>query len=273
VSGMVQGNTAGNRIVLFAHLEDAVEAVSIITRHGRLAALVTGVNRLDALSPKLEAAAREAGARMLVQPPPGVDGYGEFERALRSLAPDLMLSFSHAMLLRPGVLSASRLGALNLHNGRLPQYRGANVINWAVINAEKTASVTLHWMDQGLDTGPVIASACTPVSSLDTALTVRDRLVELGWELLDRHLPDALAGKAPGTAQDESQAATWPRRTPEDGRIDWSWPAGRIHDLIRGLVSPWPGAWYEDREGRRVVIDQWIPLERVAELKKLLCHK
>jgi len=255
------------RIALFAHLDSAVEAVRIIERHGRLAALVVGANRLDCLSGELAGLAGKLGVPILVQSHSSAPEYSDFESCFRALGPDLLVSFSHAMLLHPGILTASRLGGMNLHNGLLPEYRGANVLNWAVVNGETHAGVTLHWMDQGLDTGPVIAAAQTPITREDTALTVRDRLVGLGWKLLDRHLPDVLAGNAPGIQQDESRARVWPRRTPDDGRIDWSCPAVRIHDLIRALVPPWPGAWYLDREGRRTVIDRWISLEEVERLK------
>lgn len=255
------------RVALFAHLDSAVEAVRIIERHGRLVALVTGANRLDCLSGDLAGLVGKLGVPILVQPPSSAPEYSDFESRFRALGPDLLVSFSHAMILHPGILTATRLMGMNLHNGHLPEYRGANVVNWAVVNGETHAGVTLHWMDQGLDTGAIIAAEQTPITREDTALTVRDRLVGLGWKLLDRHLPDALAGNAPGIQQDESRARVWPRRTPDDGRIDWSWPAVRIHDLIRALVSPWPGAWYLDGEGRRTVIDRWIPMEEVERLK------
>jgi UDP-4-amino-4-deoxy-L-arabinose formyltransferase/UDP-glucuronic acid dehydrogenase (UDP-4-keto-hexauronic acid decarboxylating) len=116
-------------------------------------------------------------------------------------------------------------------------------LHWAIINGEAETGATLHYIDAGIDTGPVIAEERFPIEPEDDAASVRDKLCTAGARLLRRWWPAIADGTAPRTPQDESRAKYYPLRTPEDGRIDWSAPASRIRNLVRALASPWPGAF------------------------------
>jgi methionyl-tRNA formyltransferase len=201
---------------------------------------------------------------------PDRPGRESCERAIRALAPALGLVFSYNRILWPELLAAFPHGVANLHNGRLPDYRGANVLQWAIINGETETAATLHYLDQGIDTGPIIEARAVAISDDDTALSLRDRLLVADRQLLERWLPRLLAGPVPATPQPVAGGQSWPRRRPEDGLIDWSWSDERIRNLIRALAAPWPGARYRDRDGRTVILDRPLSLGEIRDLRRSL---
>jgi len=157
---------------------------------------------------------------------------------------------------------------VNLHNGRLPEYRGANVLQWAIINGEPATAATLHYVDEGIDTGPVIDAVEVAITEADTALTLRERLVITDIALLERWLPQLLGGPAAAVPQEAARARTWPRRRPQDGAIDWNQTDRQIRDLTRALVPPWPGAWYVDRDGTTTVVSQVLEPDDIKRLRQ-----
>jgi methionyl-tRNA formyltransferase len=193
-----------------------------------------------------------------------------FARELMKFNPRLGIVASYSRILWPELLALFPLNVVNLHGGRLPEYRGANVLQWAIINGETETSVTLHYVDQGIDTGPVIAESRIPIDDQDTAVTLRDRMSAEGKDLLRKWLPYLLKGDVETTSQDESKARVWRRRKPEDGLIDWAWPDEQVRNLIRALVKPWPGAFYFDGLGKKVVIDRLLSLEEVRRIRREL---
>jgi methionyl-tRNA formyltransferase len=176
------------------------------------------------------------------------------------LAPDLVLSVFYRDLLPEPVLAAARRGALNLHPSLLPAYRGRAPINWVLVRGETRTGVTLHHMIGRADAGDIVGQRAIAVAPRETALSLYRKVEEEGVRLLAEMLPRVAAGTAPRLPQDESRASNFGRRRPEDGRIDWSWPASRIDCLVRAVAPPWPGAFAEV-EGRRA----WIYAGRPAE--------
>jgi methionyl-tRNA formyltransferase len=174
------------------------------------------------------------------------------------LAPDLVLSVFFRELLPGEVLAASRIAALNLHPSLLPAYRGRAPINWVLVNGEDTTGITLHHMVERADAGDIVAQRAVAVAPRETALSLYHKLEAEGVALLAETLPLVAAGRAARQPQDEARASYFGRRRPEDGRIDWSWPARRIDCLVRAVAPPWPGAIAEI-EGRRVLIYQGQP--------------
>jgi methionyl-tRNA formyltransferase len=195
-------------------------------------------------------------------------GPGGVEELAESLAPDLILSVFYRDLLSERVLQAARLAALNLHPSLLPAYRGRAPINWVLVNGETETGVTLHHMVSRADAGDVVAQRAIPIEPRDTALSLYLKVEQAGIEILAEALPLVEAGRAPRIPQDLSKSNYVGRRRPEDGRIDWSWPAARIDCLVRAVAPPWPGA-FGDVEGRRAVIaagepDGPLPADRPA---------
>lgn len=178
-------------------------------------------------------------------------------------APDLVLSVFYRDLLPARVLASARLAALNLHPSLLPAYRGRAPINWVLVDGERETGVTLHHMVARADAGDVVAQRAIPIAPRETALTLYLKVEAAGVELLREALPLVAAGAAPRRPQDESRASVVGRRRPEDGRIDWSWPAARIDRLVRAVAPPWPGAFAEVA-GRRVEVHAGEPAEPLA---------
>jgi methionyl-tRNA formyltransferase len=187
-------------------------------------------------------------------------GTGGVEELAERLAPDLILSVFYRDLLSARVLAAARLAALNLHPSLLPAYRGRAPINWVLVNGETETGITLHHMVAKADAGDVVAQRAVPIAPRATALSLYLAVEQAGIELLAEALPLVAAGRAPRIPQDLSRSTYFGRRRPEDGRIDWSWPAERIDRLVRAVAPPWPGAFAEI-DGRRVLIAAGEPAE------------
>src|SRR5262249_43176407 len=148
--------------------------------------------------------AASRGLSVLIQPPrPSAATWTD---NLATLQPDLHLVWSHSMLLSPEVLQVPRLGSVNVHGGLLPEYRGGHVMQWAMINGQQETGVTLHHIDEHLDTGPIIAQRRFPIAPDDDARSLRQKLRQTGASLLSEWLPAILAGNAPRIAQDETRA-------------------------------------------------------------------
>ena len=167
-------------------------------------------------------------------------------RTLRELAPDLILSVWYRRLLGPELLALPPVAALNLHGSLLPAYRGRAPLNWVLVNGERRTGVTLHHMTLEADAGDVVAQQPIDIEPDDTAVTLYTRMVKVGVDLLLETYPAVLAGTAPRIPQDQARATVVSRRRPEDGRVEWTWPATRIGNMIRAVAHPYPGAFVGD---------------------------
>jgi methionyl-tRNA formyltransferase len=160
-----------------------------------------------------------------------------------AMQPAILYSFSYRKLLPQELLKIAPLGAFNLHPSLLPKYRGRSPVNWMIINGEHEAGVTLHHMVARADAGAVVAQRGVPIADDDTALTLYRKLIPLGAALIRECHPLIAVRQAPRKPQDLAAGSYFGRRRPEDGRIDWNWPARRICNLIRGVTHPYPGAF------------------------------
>jgi methionyl-tRNA formyltransferase len=185
---------------------------------------------------------------------------------------DLLLNVHSLSIVHADVVRAPRIGAFNLHPGPLPAYAGLNVVNWAIYNGERTHGVTLHWMDAGLDTGGIAYRAEFPIEEADTGLSVFTKCVRHGVPLVFELLE--VAARAPAAIPAERQVGerTLYRRRdiPQEGRLDWTLPARRVHDFVRAcdfgpFASPW-GQPLTRLEGRDVgVAGSALTGDRCAE--------
>ncbi len=166
----------------------------------------------------------------------------EFAASLRALAADVAVVVAYGRILPRAVLEAPRLGCVNVHASLLPRWRGAAPIQWAVARGDAETGVCLMQMDEGLDTGPVLARRATPIDPDETAGELAPRLAALGAELLREALPRHLAGALVPEPQDDARHTLAPILEKAHGAIDWSQRAQAVHDLVRGM-SPWPGAF------------------------------
>jgi methionyl-tRNA formyltransferase len=186
--------------------------------------------------PPVKLAARQAGLPV-VQPARLRDP--EWPDRLRALGADVAVVVAFGQILPQAVLDAPARGSINIHGSLLPKYRGAAPIQWAIIRGETLTGITTFQMDAGMDTGPILLSATTPIGAEDTAGELFERLAALGAEVILDTLArlDALTP----VPQDDAAATLAPRLKKSDGVLDWQRPAVDLVNLTRGC-NPWPGA-------------------------------
>ncbi len=252
------------RVVLFGDPQGIPQLLASLGGHADVLAIVQASIR-PGQNAELQALATEAQAPLLVQPSWRDGAYAGFVAGLKTLEPDLFVINSYAMILRPDLLGVPRRGAVNIHGALLPHYRGANVTEWALINEERTSGVTMHVVDAGIDTGPIVAQATVPLDFTDTWFDVRQRINEATRGLLADKMPAVLAGGYEATPQGEGRH--WPRRSTKDGQFEWSLPLRQIYNLVRALVAPHPGAFWRRPDGAAATLDRWMSLAELAALK------
>lgn len=172
---------------------------------------------------------------------------GRVEAQVRAWDPDVVYSFYYRNMIPKGILAIPRCGAFNMHGSLLPRYRGRVPINWAIIHGETETGATLHHMVTRADAGDIVDQQPVPIGPSDTAHEVFLKVTEAAVKVLARNHAAILAGTAPRRVQDETLAATFGARRPEDGRIDWNKPASEVFNLVRALTHPYPGAFSEIR--------------------------
>jgi methionyl-tRNA formyltransferase len=172
------------------------------------------------------------------------DNFDEAWRArIAAMQPSILYSFFYRNLLPNELLKIAPLGSFNLHPSLLPKYRGRSPLNWMIINGEREAGVTLHHMVARADAGDIIAQRAVEIAPDDTALALYRKLIPLGASLIREYHPLIVAGRTPRRVQDLTAGSYFGRRRPQDGRIDWNWPARRVFNLVRGVTHPYPGAF------------------------------
>jgi methionyl-tRNA formyltransferase len=162
------------------------------------------------------------------------------ERLVAELKPDAVVVSSYDRILRAPLLAQCPF--VNVHYAPLPEYRGRATVNWALINGETHAAISIHELVPQLDGGEILYQRLVPITATDTVATLYARLNELQREALGPTVARFLAGEH-GRAQDHARATYGCTRLPEDGEIDWSWPTRKIDALVRAVVSPFPGAF------------------------------
>ena len=162
---------------------------------------------------------------------------------ISQLAPDVIFSFYYRHLLSEEILSLAPKGAFNLHGSLLPKYRGRAPLNWVLVNGETETGVTLHRMVKRADAGDIIAQQSVAISSDDVALTLHHKLCQAARHLLEEALPAIKTGDYAELSQQEAEATCFGRRTPEDSFLDWNKPTAELHNQVRAVSDPWPGAF------------------------------
>ena len=179
---------------------------------------------------------RERKLRVLADPPIESLDVGE---------PDLIFSFYYRSMLPMSVLGRAKLGAFNMHGSLLPKFRGRAPLNWAILEGERETGVTLHEMTEKPDAGRIVDQQAVPIGPDDTAVEVFHRMTDAAEAVLKRSLPALVAGTVQYKPNELARGSYYGRRRPEDGRIDWTKPAQEIHDLVRAVAPPFPGAFCE----------------------------
>lgn len=161
----------------------------------------------------------------------------------RRADPDFLFSFYYRYMLSADWLAVPRRGALNMHGSLLPKYRGRAPVHWAILKGETSTGASLHYMLEKPDAGALVDQQSIPILDNDTALDVSFKLADAAQGVLGRSLPKLIAGTANARPLDLAQGSYFGRRRPEDGRIDWRQGARAVHDLVRAVAPPFPGAF------------------------------
>jgi methionyl-tRNA formyltransferase len=167
----------------------------------------------------------------------------ESVRHVERLLPDLMVVTGWTRLLSAELLGVPSRGVIGFHASLLPHYRGRAPVNWAILRGDTVTGNTMMYLDAGTDTGDIIDQQTVPITPDDTCATVYARVGEAGAEMLRRQLRKLLGGTAARRPQGPGVGPPLPKRTPEMGITDWNRPARAVHDWVRALTSPYPGAF------------------------------
>ncbi len=228
--------------VVFAYHNVGYRCLSVLLAHGVNVKLV--VTHRD--NPKetiwFESVHRLAELHGIPTITPDNPNEPEVVEQIRALQPDFFFSFYYREMLKAPLLAIPRRGGLNMHGSLLPKYRGRVPVNWAIIHGEKETGATLHYMTEKPDNGDIVAQQAVPILPNDTAFEVFQKVTVAAEMALDGCLPALLAGKAQAVKQDLSKGAYFGGRKAEDGIIDWSQSARQIHNLVRAVAPPYPGA-------------------------------
>ncbi|PIR15030.1 MAG: methionyl-tRNA formyltransferase [Elusimicrobia bacterium CG11_big_fil_rev_8_21_14_0_20_64_6] len=240
------------KTIFFGTPETAVPFLRLLAKRTEVLAVVSQPDRpagrgLATAATPVKAAAEELGLRLLQPERPS-----DIAAKLKALGADVGVVVAYGRMLKTDALSSTRLGLLNAHFSLLPKYRGAAPVQWALVRGEARTGVSLFWLDEGMDTGPVQAVRETDVLDEEDAPALLARLTGLGVELLDSVLTELSAGKVVRRAQEGAPSAA-PLIKREDARLDLARSAGELHNLVRGFRS-WPRAWLELAAGKVLVL-------------------
>jgi methionyl-tRNA formyltransferase len=244
------------RILLIAEESAGVEALRMLagSRHEVVAVVTRGAGG-SALGATVAGVASRLGYRLWPARQSKEIGFAE---TIRQHAVDLLLNVCGNYVLPSEAVTAPRIGSFNLHLGPLPRYAGLNVASWAIYHGEQTHGVTLHWMDRGIDIGPIAYQSEFPIDDDDTGLTLSAKCVRAGIPLLHDLLQAAVRGDIPRRPQPPGVRRYYGREVPHEGRLIWTESAARVVNFVRACdYVPFPSPWGHPRgylTGREIAV-------------------
>lgn len=232
------------RIIFFSY-RGTIGARCLQWLLGRADAEVTAVVTWpDYVHPEIRIAVKEVlyDAHLPLYQPRDVNSPAFVER-LRRLEPDLLVSMYFGKLFKAPLLALPRYGCVNIHNSLLPKYRGQAPSIWAIVNGDTETGQTMHYLDEGIDSGDIIAQKSIPISEHDTGYTLGQKLEDVGVQLFQEAFPAVLSASVTRTPQNHSLATYCRAPRSADARIDWSKQAVEVHNFVRAFTKPMSGAF------------------------------
>jgi methionyl-tRNA formyltransferase len=156
---------------------------------------------------------------------------------------DLIFSINYLFIIEKEIIEYPRLYSLNIHGSILPKYRGRTPHVWAIINGEEKTGVTVHKIDQGVDTGDILLQKEVEIKRDETGADILEKYNSLYPELINETIKMVVNNKTVFRKQAESKATYFGKRTPDDGEINWNWSKERIRNWVRAQANPYPGAF------------------------------
>ena len=243
------------RAVVFAYSEVGVRCVRELLAQGvEIALLFTHADDPGETQwfGNVRQLAQEHGLRVETPEDPNTP---EWVATAAALKPDFLFSFYYRHMLDKAWLEVPRRGALNLHGSLLPKFRGRAPVHWAILKGESATGASLHYMVEKPDAGALVDQESVPILENDTALDVSLKVAGAAAQVLRRSLPLLVAGRAAERPLNLAAGSYFGRRRPEDGRIDWRCSAREVHDLVRAVAPPFPGAFTEVNGCRLAVLE------------------
>ena len=171
---------------------------------------------------------------------------------LQALAPDYIFSFYYRHMIPAQILACAKIAALNMHGSLLPKYRGRAPVNWAILHGESKTGATLHVMEAKPDAGDIVGQVEVSIGPDETATDVFAKVSQAAVSVISTVLPELVLGRVPRQINDLSQGSYFGGRKPSDGQIHWQQTAQQIHNLIRAVAPPYPGA-FTDWQGQTMI--------------------
>lgn len=255
------------KIIVFGYDELLLASLDFFSKKNiKISAVVFPSNRNDWRIDKIRQMVRKKGYRILEQP--SRKNISQLINKLTQIKPDIIYVWSYPMILPKEIINIPKFGCINAHMGLLPEYRGVNGVRWALLNNEAKTGVTIHFMDEGVDTGDIISKVEFPIKAEDDILSLMQKSRSAGLYLLDKCFGKIISGNAPRIPQDEKKARYYSAKMSPSEIIDWSKTNIEIYNLIRASVFPFPGV-YTFWQGYKLVLREAIPQEDNSKFQEI----
>ena len=172
---------------------------------------------------------------------------------IKKLAPDYLFSFYYRHMIPAELLECAKIAALNMHGSLLPKYRGRAPVNWAILHGETETGATLHIMEVKPDAGDIVGQAVVSIGPNETATEVFGKVSQAAVTVMNQVLPELVQGHIPRKPNNLGQGSYFGGRKPADGQILWHQTAQQVHNLVRAVAPPYPGA-FTDWQGQRMIV-------------------
>ena len=172
---------------------------------------------------------------------------------INQLSPDYLFSFYYRHMIPVELLACAKIGALNMHGSLLPKFRGRAPVNWAILHGETETGATLHIMEAKPDAGDIVGQSAVFIGPDETATEVFGKVSQAAVAVMEQVLPDLVQGHIPRKTNNLAQGSYFGGRKPADGEILWHQTAQQVHNLVRAVAPPYPGAFIDWQGQRRIV--------------------
>ena len=184
---------------------------------------------------------------------PSANELGELVHKIQALSPDYIFSFYYRFMIPQTILACAKIAALNMHGSLLPKYRGRAPVNWAILHGETETGATLHAMEAKPDAGDIVGQSAVTIGPDETATDVFAKVSQAAVTVIEQALPSLLKGVVPRRPNELEKGSYFGGRKPADGQIYWNQTAKQVHDLVRAVAPPYPGA-FADHQGVRMIV-------------------
>ena len=172
---------------------------------------------------------------------------------IQIMAPDYIFSFYYRFMIPEQILACAKIAALNMHGSLLPKYRGRAPVNWAILHGETETGATLHIMEAKPDAGDIVGQVAVNIGLDETATDVFAKVSRAAVSVIHQVLPSLMQGNVPRQPNELQKGSYFGGRKPADGQIHWNQTAKQVHDLVRAVAPPYPGA-FTDHEGKTMIV-------------------